>query len=1262
MPRIFLPAATPRNNALLGEHNTQPQSGCTTNPFELQNDRESENDSDESTTDEEQNSPDLLALPDTPAQHEQPVRNEEINPSAECPWRRLEYEIEEGRVGLSLPSDGTAAAGINGAGRSVGRRATTTDDSETQSNKKLPKHGTDHEESRGVPSTDKTSALSCSSQVGDNSRTGGTPLKTKLQLCTQQQQQEQHRPFAAAAAPTHGQSDRLATLTTISGNNNPQASATASETLSMGRGRWSMSTKLSLVTAAAAQLERDEARGLSLAASLTVGDDCGLSTIGGDATRPPIQPTPTIPSHAAIPSEDGRAGSRVHRPQEEGLKQKEAENGGEEGRDGVRQEEWSFEVVFVTQKLGLTLATDDASMDNTRYSVVVCEKDGTVVSSAIAAAEVQIGDRVAAVGGVSTVGVGLSDVERMIVRGPRPMTIVFQRPCPRPPVNDAGAGGDSCNRYGKSGEGQSAPAEGGSVVVAATAPAVPAVVAAKPTTWKQPLGGLERPSRDNLLDMISDIATQEDSLPESQVFDVGRVCDDQSQPQHGVMGPPIVASRDGPGGDRGERGGDNLETRSSNPLESNEMGENRSPRPAATTPHKQSTHASQDTSAPAAAAAAEGDVLLPTGEGVDKDSLSISGVGAHRYSSGQRSCVGDHDTPHPEPQPASSACSRIPAVDVVGGHDRGSEASTESETRAQEESLISKVAAGTTGAVTNPQRSAAVGCRLAGTSPPFSPSVSRPLAATGRRSGGDDDGSSGGGAGGNEPNPKRIKCTKTGGVASNATTKETNTTPKGKRKKERAVITSEKKKNGSSNNNKLVAATGGAHASSSCDNKKKDQEAPTSVEVTRILAKLGSKGVSELTLYTHLSFEDMVGLCRYVGVGVSKRLSKATMAERLNAVFVQKGTLNRELQLATTARGGGGGGKRRAGVADTPATSTALDGSSAANSSYRLDAPAAIRAATSTAFTVAATPVQEAYFASSTPLHPPPSSLQTPLSPPPLRPPQPRASSPPLPASLGQCPSSPIPSRTSFRQPPPSPPPRTPISSKPIPTSIFSACESPSQRFGFQDGDRGGGCTQTSQPPIGRTPEAAPAPMASAPMEPQRSMETGEPRAGGEERGGRRPGVENEECWAVWDFSENIRTVTGGDKNNENTDDEACWWQQEPDGDDWSNCSSPPPALPPSLPSRVGLAATAAVAVPSVPRAGTITGSGGENGARLGGLLPHRRNPLLPATVAARDARGTMSSHRSFGHVSLGTGFAALPQFSLRSVRTVGTQVGAIVA
>ncbi|CAN0213423.1 unnamed protein product, partial [Laminaria digitata] len=36
------------------------------------------------------------------------------------------------------------------------------------------------------------------------------------------------------------------------------------------------------------------------------------------------------------------------------------------------------------------------------------------------------------------------------------------------------------------------------------------------TSTRRPLGGLERPSRDCLLDIISDIATQEDSLPESQ--------------------------------------------------------------------------------------------------------------------------------------------------------------------------------------------------------------------------------------------------------------------------------------------------------------------------------------------------------------------------------------------------------------------------------------------------------------------------------------------------------------------------------------------------------------------------------------------------------------------------------------------------------------------------------------------------------------------------------------------------------------------------
>ncbi|CBN77730.1 hypothetical protein Esi_0062_0094 [Ectocarpus siliculosus] len=91
---------------------------------------------------------------------------------------------------------------------------------------------------------------------------------------------------------------------------------------------------------------------------------------------------------------------------------------------------------------------------------------------------------------------------------------------------------------------------------------------------------------------------------------------------------------------------------------------------------------------------------------------------------------------------------------------------------------------------------------------------------------------------------------------------------------------------------------------------------PTASEVTRILAKLGPKGASELALYKNLTFDELVKVCRYTGVmDLSKRLPKATMAERLSSLCSERGALAVELRNAGRASGGKAEGERGIGGA-----------------------------------------------------------------------------------------------------------------------------------------------------------------------------------------------------------------------------------------------------------------------------------------------------------------------------------------------------------
>ena len=208
-------------------------------------------------------------------------------------------------------------------------------------------------------------------------------------------------------------------------------------------------------------------------------------------------------ANAADGDNDGAGGSEIS--MQEAREQKtQAERGQEVGNGSDVVENGYFTVVFATQKLGLTIAQDDSG------SVVVCDKEEIVVPAEIAAGRdrVSIGDRVVAIGSTRVAGLDMTDMKRMLVRGPRPLEVEFHRT--HQSSNKVRSNESAAKHH-----------------VGAVKPASP---------WRQPLGGLERPSRDCLLDAISNIATQEDSLAEAQLFNGGQ------ESQHEGAGAEVEAA------------------------------------------------------------------------------------------------------------------------------------------------------------------------------------------------------------------------------------------------------------------------------------------------------------------------------------------------------------------------------------------------------------------------------------------------------------------------------------------------------------------------------------------------------------------------------------------------------------------------------------------------------------------------------------------------------------------------------------------------
>ncbi|CAM9555351.1 unnamed protein product, partial [Pylaiella littoralis] len=106
-------------------------------------------------------------------------------------------------------------------------------------------------------------------------------------------------------------------------------------------------------------------------------------------------------------------------------------------------EHTTFSVVFMTQSLGITLAAatashDDDDIDGSGSLLVVCDKEEKHAATT-PTSQIRIGDRLIAVEGTSIAGLDVGSVERMIVRGSRPLEMVFRRRQQRP-VSSGGAG------------------------------------------------------------------------------------------------------------------------------------------------------------------------------------------------------------------------------------------------------------------------------------------------------------------------------------------------------------------------------------------------------------------------------------------------------------------------------------------------------------------------------------------------------------------------------------------------------------------------------------------------------------------------------------------------------------------------------------------------------------------------------------------------------------------------------------------------------
>ena len=848
----------------------------------------------------------------------------------------------------------------------------------------------------------------------------------------------------------------------------------------------------------------------------------------------------------------GNKRARVHdrRRSDEGKRQAYTSIDNQQQADPT-QEDDTFSVVFVTVALGITLAAPPSS--DADGTLVVCDMDTTPNTCADATSKICIGDRLIAVGDTSAAGLSVDRVQRLIVRGSRPLQMTFRRRRSSP---DGGA------------------------------------TAAKKK--QRPLGGLERPSRDCLLDTISNIATHEDSLlPDSQPQWPEYQDTTQARMVAGVSSGG--RSENGHLGDGLSRPRNNTAARPSRsllqptpPLQSSfTPGRRHTPDGNACDGRPERKPVLNQPVKPSPSAQASPSPTVSSSLPVTEVGLLTPGATSEETQAALlKAATSSNTLPASPPPHRENGRAETPTPDV-------------------QETLED---------IRAPQAQAA----LTNVVPPAEPepSARTPAQTSGGR------GSLAGTA--EEGKPKRPKSAnkkkrkKDGGGALGAATSAGVSSTQGIGNGRGLNTAVDANNNGSdkaglarslsSGGGKCGSIIGtGRQVTPQASSSTEDATAlvPTAAEVSRILAKLGARGVSELALYKNLTFDELVKICRYTGgIDLSKRLPKATMAERLNFLCVEQGALTQELQAAAGAEARAETGEGLTRMAQSPREAEHLNVGA-------LSTPALEVAAPSRSFGPVTLPSN---------MHAEPPSVQFAASPPTLRRPS---------HAHGNV-------RAIPRNLRPSSLLSTPLTASTT-TTLHQQLPLSSPR-GSNPSSRGRNVLPSSLP-------------TSTP-----------PTTSQEERGGGKVGsVEDDQhCWEDWNFLDSAGGCgrsgapgreKGGHREGGGVDEEAAWWSQEPDHRDWSPCSSPTadPATAVAAPrSRSYPASSTSAGEPS------WDGEGGDGGAR-------RRNPLLPPTMSSSAGQGKQGSIAqslwSGRFPGQGLGFASLPKWILRSVRSVGTQV-----
>lgn len=534
-------------------------------------------------------------------------------------------------------------------------------------------------------------------------------------------------------------------------------------------------------------------------------------------------------------------------------------------------ESGSFTVVFIAQKLGLTIAQDDAG------NIIVCDREesNTHGNSSAGRGMVSIGDRVINVGGTSVAGMNISEVERMLVRGPRPLEVVFRR---MPRVLKPQGARDRANKP--------APTQQGEVLKAIS-------------TSEQPLGGLERPSRDCLLDAISNIATQEDSLAEAHLFN--------GMPWGSGVREAVEVG--GTGAGAREKSTSSSGNRTSNRAVKGKGGN----RPTPARDSRGTCQPPPKNSLTSAASPRQARNRVPDTTGAAPFSTVINGTSdAQARETRQPS----KEIPATDAALPKQARNYVPDMMSVAP----SVINDVSDTQARVTSQAPK-ANSTAGAAPPKQaRNYVLGTLSVA---PFSTVGSGASGAQGESRSGSPHWEMPEGLASTPPDIVRTS-TNVGqavsalrlvqpsaqgrGTESSRDVNGSGALGKKRPKSKKASGDSAPASNPPDRpRDNSVASSAGAGVGAPGSNKKVPVVIPNMDEVIRILAKLGSKGVSELTLYKSLTFDELVRVSRYAGVDLSKRLSKVAMAERLNSLYVEKGILRREQHIAATKQRRGGG-------------------------------------------------------------------------------------------------------------------------------------------------------------------------------------------------------------------------------------------------------------------------------------------------------------------------------------------------------------------